>query len=322
MRRAWEQRGPYDVLDVVAAEAAVLARRRQAFPGAALIARSHGLDHLFYRGLVEDHRAGLLHKPWWRRVWYPVARLRPAAGAMRQADAVILLSERERAFVLEQGWQPAPRLAVIAHGIEPERRDAAPAPDARRGAGLLFAGAWYTSKGNRTLAQAHGLLARQGLAMPLTLLGGGIGVPLPAIEARVRADFSPESQPWLTVLPRLRDEDAVFALYRSHDALVCPSTAEGFGMVVLEAASQRLPAICSDAVGAGERLWHGDAAWIVPARDAPALAEAMAGLWRDAGLRARLAAGAYQRAGEFSWRRAAEETIACYRSALPPRSAV
>ncbi len=316
LRRAWRERGPYDVLDVVAAEAAVLARRRDAFPGAALVARSHGLDHLFYRGLVEDHRAGLLRKPLWRRLWFPLVRLRPAASALRRSDAVILLSQREREFTLDRRWQPPQRLAVIAHGIEPGRREAAPPPGAPRGAGLLFSGAWYTGKGSRTLAQAHALLARGGLRIPLTLLGGVLGTPLAAVEAHVRSAFAPESQPCLTVLPRLRDEDAVFALYRSHDALVCPSGAEGFGMVVFEALSQRLPVICSSAVGAAERLRHGDQAWIVPARDPRALAEAMARLWQDARLRARLAEGGYRRVGAFPWSRAAEETVACYRAAL------
>jgi glycosyltransferase involved in cell wall biosynthesis len=316
VRRAWRERGPYDVIDVVAAEAAVLARRRAAFPGAALIARSHGLDHFFYCGLLEDHRAGLLRKPWWRRAWYPLVRLRPAAAALRQADAAILLNQRERAWVLQRGWQPPGRLAVIAHGLEPERAAAAPPPQARRGAGLLFSGAWYSGKGNRVLAQAHALLAQRGEGLPLTLLGGGVGVPLAAVEAHVRADFAPESQPWLTVLPRLRDEDAVFALYRSHDLLLCPSTAEGFGMVVFEALSQRLPVICSHAVGAAEWLRHAESAWLVPARDAPALAAAIARLARDPDLRRRLAEAGHRRVAEFTWRRAAEATLACYRQAL------
>jgi glycosyltransferase involved in cell wall biosynthesis len=319
VRRAWRERGPYDVLDVVAAEAAVLARRRAAFPGAALVARSHGLDHFFYRGLVDDHRARLLRKPWWRRAWYPLVRLRPAAAALRRADAAILLNRRERAFILDRGWLPPDRLAVVAHGIEPERWAAAPPPGARRGAGFLFSGAWYTGKGNRTLAQAHARLARRGQAMPLTLLGGGVGLPLAAIEAHVRSGFAPESQPWLTVLPRLRDEDAVFALYRSHDALVCPSSAEGFGMVVFEALSQRLPVLCSRSVGAAEWLRDGESVALVPPRDAPALADAMLRLWRCPDLRLRLAESGFRHVGAFSWRRAAEETLACYRHALDSR---
>ena len=32
-------------------------------------------------------------------------------------------------------------------------------------------------------------------------------------------------------------------MYRRHDLLICPSTYEGFGLVILEAMSQRLPVV-------------------------------------------------------------------------------
>lgn len=311
--RMWRAHGPYDVLDAVGAEGRWLTRRR--FPGAVRIARSHGLDHLFFRELIADHEAGLLRKPWWRRLWYPAARLAPTAAAIRRADRVILLSRREREFVLERGWQPAERIEVVTHGVDAARFEQAPPPDAARGAGVLFSGSWYTGKGIHYLAQAHNLLLSQGLAIPLTILGGGIGHPMPAIERHVRASFGPASQPFLTILPRLSDEDAVFELYRTHDLLVLPSTAEGFGLVVLEAMSQRLPAVISNAVGIADRLCHGREAWIVPARASAALAEAIARLWQDRSLRRALAENAVAWARPYTWRRAAESTLACYAAA-------
>ena len=53
IRRAFRERGPYDVVDVASAEGMVLAaRRRMGFAREpVIISRSHGLEHLNYRSL-------------------------------------------------------------------------------------------------------------------------------------------------------------------------------------------------------------------------------------------------------------------------------
>ena len=70
-------RGPYDVVDAASAEGLAfgLARRLLARArGAALVARSHGLEHLNYQRMIADHEAGVRPKPAWRRLWYPAVR--------------------------------------------------------------------------------------------------------------------------------------------------------------------------------------------------------------------------------------------------------
>ncbi|MGH9416528.1 MAG: glycosyltransferase family 4 protein, partial [Terriglobales bacterium] len=322
-RRVWRQSGPYDVLDASGAEAwlVALAARCGQFPGATVIARSHGLDHLYYRELLADHRAGLRHKPWWRRLLYPAIRLAPEGWAHRLAHASILLNPRERALARRRRWQPARGIHVIPHGVDPDRCAAASPPGAPRGRGLLFVGGWYSAKGCAYLADAHARLVAAGDSVPLTIAGvGAPGDPFAPLERMVRAAFPASSQPHLTVLPRVRDADEVYALYRSHDLLVCPSTAEGFGLVVFEALSQRLPVIVSRRAGAAACLMHGENAWIIPARDAEALAEAVARLWHDPALRRQLADAGHRHAREFPWRRAAERTLAAYAAVLETRS--
>jgi glycosyltransferase involved in cell wall biosynthesis len=316
VRRAWREHGPYDVVDAAGAEAGAIAaaRRRGEFPGAVVIARSHGLDHIYYRGLVHDGRARLLAKPWWRRLWYPAVRLSQTSRAFRLADGAILLNRRERLFARLQGWQPPARLAVIPHGVLHARTTAAPPEDARRGAGALFSGAWYTGKGIHYLAAAHRLLLERGVAARLTVLGPGVGGEAAPVESWVRSSFAPICQPWLTVLPRTNDLDFVFAQYQRHELLLCPSTAEGFGMVVFEALSQRLPVVMSRAVGCGDWLRHGEHVLKVPARSVGHLADAWALLLADPALRRRLGEAGHQRVAAFTWRRAAEQTLAFYAS--------
>jgi alpha-1,3-rhamnosyl/mannosyltransferase len=58
----------------------------------------------------------------------------------------------------------------------------------------------------------------------------------------------------------------------------------------------------------------GDAGLLVDDRDGEALGEALATLLDDAALQAQLRARAKPRAARFSWDRAADDTLAIYRS--------
>ncbi|HEY7856606.1 MAG TPA: glycosyltransferase family 4 protein [Terriglobales bacterium] len=317
VRRRWRERGPYDVIDIASSEGwlVFLAHRLGAFRGAAMVARTHGLEHIYYRELVADHRAGLLSKPWWRRIWYPAVKLTQLAASFRLADRAILLNQRSRALVLDRRWKSAQQISLIAHGVDAARWASAPLPAAPRQARALFSGNWHLGKGTAYLAQAHRLLLARGMAIPLTLLGGGTDYPQAEIERYVRSSFAPESQPWLTVVERLTDEDDVFEFYRNCQFLVCPSTAEGFGMVVFEAMSQRMPVIASRSVGAADRLSDGVNALLVPPRNTPALADAMARLWHDPALRQSLGESGHAFVHAYTWEHAASETVAAYEAA-------
>lgn len=305
--------GRYQVLDAASAEGAHLG----AGLADAVVARSHGLEHRYYRELLEDARAGLMTKPWTRRLWYPAVRLPQVARALRRARRAIVLSQADRDFVLARGWQAPDNVEVIPHGVDRQRWEQAPGPAAGRGAGLLFCGWWTTSKGVAYLAAAYRELLARGVRAPLTLLGvGADGAAWPGLEARVRAAFPAAAQPLLRLRPRLEDEDAVFAEYRRHDLLVCPSTSEGFGLVVVEALSQRLPVVCARGVGAAELLRDGEDACLVPPRDAGALAQALERLWGDAGRRRRLGDAGHARVRGLDWDAIAARTAACYQKAL------
>jgi glycosyltransferase involved in cell wall biosynthesis len=60
----------------------------------------------------------------------------------------------------------------------------------------------------------------------------------------------------------------------------------------------------------------GDAAVLVPPSDEKALADAIARVLRNGELREELAARGLRRAQEFTWERAAEETVSIYRKVL------
>ncbi len=102
------------------------------------------------------------------------------------------------------------------------------------------------------------------------------------------------------------------ALYNAADAFVFPSWYEGFGMPVLEAMACGCPVIASDATSLPEV--GGNAACYVAPDDVEALAHAMRQVASDTTLREEMREKGLRQAQRFSWRRCAEETVACYRS--------
>jgi len=311
VRRAFLRTGPYDVVDVASGEGLWIALLRRAglFEDAAVVARSNGLEHLNYRRMCDDHEAGLLHKPWTRRFWYPAVRLSQVAGAARLADRLILLNDGDRAFALARRWKREPCIELVPHGVSSRFLSDAPAADHPRGRGILFCGTWDAMKGVHYLAAAFSQLVAAGTRATLTVLGGAV----PAES--ILAVFSHDARQRVTIIDRVPEEH-VIAAYRTHDVMAFPSSYEGFGMVLLEAMTQRLPVVATP-VGCAMRLVrHEETGLSVPIRNPEALAAALARLLGDPPLRARLAGAAFQRVHDMSWARTASETLRVYERAL------
>jgi glycosyltransferase involved in cell wall biosynthesis len=303
-------RRKYDVVDAASAEGLVLGllgllgnRDRPA-----LICRSNGLEQLNYARMIDDHREGLRQKSWPRRVWYPVSRLTQVAAAARLADGLLLLNDVDRSFALDRGWQPPDRVTVVPHGISGRLLDEPPA-GAPRGAGLLFCGTWDYVKGITYLCDAVSRLHARGNLVRLTVLGPGVP------RERVLADFDAAVRPFVTVIDRA-PEDRVIEEYRRHDALLFPSTYEGFGLVVIEAMSQRLPVIATPIGCAASLVRDGETGIAVPVRNPDAIADAVTRLRGDPELGRRLADHARRQVAGMTWRATADRTLAVYRSAI------
>jgi glycosyltransferase involved in cell wall biosynthesis len=101
-------------------------------------------------------------------------------------------------------------------------------------------------------------------------------------------------------------------VYDAHGIFLFPSLYEGFGKVFLEAMSRGLCVVGSDEGGMRDVLRHGDNGMIVPPGNSAALVEATARLISDPALFRRVGAAARRTALEYTWRRAAQETVAFY----------
>lgn len=99
-------------------------------------------------------------------------------------------------------------------------------------------------------------------------------------------------------------------LYNLAKAFVLPSRYEGFGLPVLEAMSSGTPVISTNASSLPEVV--GDAGILVPPDDPDRLAREIVRVAGDAQLRADLRDRGLKRAQNFSWERAARETVRVY----------
>jgi glycosyltransferase involved in cell wall biosynthesis len=314
VRRMFKTQGRYDVVDVASAEGLWIASLgRSALGGAVVISRSNGLEHLNYRRMLDDAAAGLTSKPWTRRLFYPAVRLTQVAGAARAADRLLLLNDGDRAFALERGWKSEAEIDVVPHGVSGRFLADAPPGREERGRGILFCGSWTAMKGVAYLADAFSRLVDSGRVTNLTILGGAVP------EDEIRSAFAPEARRFLTTLDRA-PEDEVMAAYRVHDVFAFPSTYEGFGMVVVEAMSQRLPVVATPVGCAGSLIIPECTGLLVPPRNPAALAAALERMLTDANLRARCSAAAFDRVRRMTWTSTAEHTLDVYMRAIAARS--
>jgi len=107
-------------------------------------------------------------------------------------------------------------------------------------------------------------------------------------------------------------DDDLPSLYSAADLLVYPSIYEGFGLPVLEAMACGTPVVTSNPSSLPEIV--GDAEVTVNPQDVHALADAIVHVLTDEARRNEMKVRGMERAAQFTWERAARETLALYQT--------
>jgi starch synthase len=107
--------------------------------------------------------------------------------------------------------------------------------------------------------------------------------------------------------------------YHRSDVYVLPSLVEGFPLTAMEAMACGLPVIVSTNGFADEVIDDGVNGYIVPIRDADAIADRLRALAADPGLRARMGTAARETAERFDWSRYGERIVGLMRGVLAER---
>ncbi|MBP2324538.1 glycosyltransferase involved in cell wall biosynthesis [Kibdelosporangium banguiense] len=103
-------------------------------------------------------------------------------------------------------------------------------------------------------------------------------------------------------------------LIASAEIVCVPSLFEGFSLPAVEAMACGVPVVATTGGALPEVVGNGG--MLVPPGDSAALARALTDLLADSAARARAGQAGIARASQLSWRRTAEETVACYHELL------
>jgi glycosyltransferase involved in cell wall biosynthesis len=205
------------------------------------------------------------------------------------------------------------KIDVIAEGL-PSPVAAGPLPEGLEPGFILAVGTVEPRKNYPRLLEAFRQMRGKHGSLPL-IINGRPGVPQLVIAGRLGWAYGDTLQR-IAAEPGVRylghvDEATLTALYESASVLAFPSLYEGFGLPLLEAMSRGVPAVIGEA-GALPELAQ-TAAIAVEPEDVDAIASALERLLSDPQLRQRLGDEGKRRAADFTWDKAAEQTLVVLR---------
>jgi len=248
------------------------------------------------------------------RVLGRLARLALKPLLNRAGSRVIVQNADDRRLLEDRGLLRHDRVALI-RGSGVDTRRFAPTPEPAGPPVAVLAARMLRDKGVGEFVAAARVLKQRGVAVRMQLAGPTDPDNPAAIgEATLRSWQAEGIVEWLGPVA---DMPGLWA--KSHIA-VLPSYREGLPKALLEAAACGRPLIATDVPGCREIVRQDETGLLVPAKDAPALADAIARLAGDAELRRRLGARARAVAeSEFAEAVVVRETLALYREMLPGR---
>jgi glycosyltransferase involved in cell wall biosynthesis len=230
---------------------------------------------------------------------------------LREADLVFAQTDGERERLVASGVE-AGRVQVL--GMAVDSADVTGGSRSRgRGRWSIGQGAFLVGqlanksreKGTLDLLEAVDALNAAGEPVHVLLAG-------PDMPTFRRNGARYTGAPWLTVAGVLSDEERR-DFYASIDAFALPSLVDSYGIVLLEAAANGVPAVAYRVGGPAEVLSHERTGLLVPPGDVAALRRALARLAADDSLRVSLGEAARIEVSGRPWARVVDALEAAYR---------
>lgn len=176
---------------------------------------------------------------------------------------------------------------------------------------LLYTGVFREHKNLVGLLRAFALLkTKYGFSGNL-VISGKEDPFYPEIRRTVK-DFHLEDS---VIFTGLVNENELNALYNGATIFVFPSLYEGFGLPILEAFNTGVPVCCSRTTSLPEIAGEGNACFFNP-KDPADMADKIWELYTNKELQKILLERGYKRAKEFSWEKAALQTLKLYKEII------
>ncbi len=262
--------------------------------------------------LVFDDKHGMVQ----RRYLETVTRL-----SIDRADKVIAVSENTKRDIVRLLGVPEEKIVVIPEAAGPEYR---PLPSAevaefRRAKGLperflLSLGTLEPRKNIKALLYAYAeLRVLMGSRTPPLFIAGGKGWHYDDIFQTVQKLKLQDDVTFPGFVPR--EEVALWV--NAATVFIYLSEYEGFGLPPLQAMACGVPVVVNNASSLPEVV--GDAGYLVDASDANGVALKLRALSEDEALWQCMSEKALRKSAEFSWAKAARQTLAVYEEVLAAR---
>lgn len=215
-----------------------------------------------------------------------------------RGQLAVTVSDSGRRELIDRGFPPE-AVRVVHNGVHVSARG--PAQEGERSSDPLFAfvGRLQRYKRVHMLLRAAAQLSREGCPCRVVIAGTGpTGAALKRLAVALGVTQRVEFAGYIS--DREREE-----LFRRSWAHVQPSSREGWGLTVMEAAAVGTCAVTTNAGGLREAVEHGRTGLLVPQRHLPTFADALRFLVRNPAEAWRMGEAAYHRAAHFTWDRAA-----------------
>ncbi|HEY2777611.1 MAG TPA: glycosyltransferase [Gaiellaceae bacterium] len=295
-----------DVLHTHTAKAGAVGRTAARLAG---VDRPHAVVHTFHGHVLSGYFGGATTAAF-RQVERTLAK---------STDALIAVSPEVRDDLVSLGVAPAERITVVRLGLDLDARTIAPPgarAEERAALGLppeRFAIGWLGRmtdiKRVDVLLDAFAELRRRDVDAALVLVGDG---PLRADLERQAAELGIADA---THFVGYRAD--VAPLYAALDAVALSSANEGTPVAVIEALAAGMPAVSTDVGGVSDVVVEGKSGFLVPAGDTQGLADRLARLAGNPGLRTELGAfGSEWVRSRYSVPRLVDDIDTLYRSLL------
>lgn len=251
-------------------------------------------------------------------------RLRVEAQIAKQADHLVVASNREKSQLIQVYAVPPEKISTIPCGVNTHLFRSLPSrqskshlnlPDKRY---ILFVGRIDPVKGIDILLKAMRTVKDQAdnaAALCLLVIGGDGKQPT------YPEDSEMHKLKQLTTNLRLEDtvkflgskkQDRLPFFFAAAEMCVFPSRYESFGMAALEAMACGIPVIASDVGGLPSFIQDNKTGFLVPGENEELLAAKILTLLNDASLRASMGKEARQTAKKYSWQQIARQMISLY----------
>jgi len=252
--------------------------------------------------VVAIHDLSYIAHPEWFPLREGIRRRWLTRASARRARAIVTLSEFSKREILDRLPVPESNVHVIRIGIDPPAAPGTGPGD--REPRILYVGSIFNRRRVVDLIRGTAALARRYPDVTLDIVGDNRTFPREDIEKTIALSVISDRVRW----HRYAADDQVWMLYQQARAFAFLSEYEGLGTTPLEALACGVPPVVLDTEVARESL--DEAAVFVPFNgDIPAIARALEAALFDAGARTRVLAAAPAVLANYSWPRAAAETL-------------